>query len=66
MSALEIIEKIKALPKDEQRRVFEFVQGATSSEEEAGAIRYVDMSKFRSAQARVFENHEELLRRLAQ
>ena len=66
MSALEIIEKIKALPKDEQRRVFEFVQGATSSEEERDAVRYVDMSKFRAAQARVFENHEELLRRLAQ
>ena len=65
MSAIEIIEQIKALPKNEQREVFAFVREAGESPDTQG-VRYADSETFRKVVDRVFEKHDELFRRLAE
>jgi hypothetical protein len=65
MSAAEIIEQIKALPREEQRQVFSFVRSAEAEPVEP-KVQYMDMATFRAAKERVFEKHSELFRRLAQ
>lgn len=62
MSAAELIEKIKALPPAELAEVRNFLlNGAGSSE-----VKYASNEEFEAAAGRVFETHDELLRKLAQ
>jgi hypothetical protein len=67
MSAAEIIEQIKALPPEERRAVFAFVQIA---EQDAPAddttVRYADDRAFEAVVDRVFEKHAELFKKLAE
>ncbi len=63
MSASEIIEQIKALPRDEQRLVAEFVREADLTGKSDGATR---AERFQLAADAVFRKHDEALRRLAQ
>jgi hypothetical protein len=75
MSALEVIEQIKALPPAERRKVADFVREAekepasaesTRVEETSAGIRYASPEAFEKSMERVFGEHEELFRRLAQ
>ena len=61
MSASEIIEQIKALPQREREEVAAFIRSVDDSRE----LRYADEGTFEAAATRVFETHDELLRRLA-
>ena len=65
MSAAEIIEQIKALPREEQRRVFDFVkevqQGSTSN-----PIRFARDEEARAASDVVVGQYPEVFRRLAE
>jgi hypothetical protein len=65
MSAVEIIEQIKALPHEEQRKVFEFMRDASGSES-ALRIRFATDAQAREASAAVVEQFPEVFRRLAQ
>jgi len=65
MSAIEIIEQIKALPQEERREVFAFVR-ETEETRRQKEVRYVDDETFRRAADAVFEKHHELFRRLAE
>ncbi|MBA4149141.1 MAG: hypothetical protein H0X66_13590 [Verrucomicrobia bacterium] len=59
MSATEVIEEIKKLPTDEQKKVLDFVhalEGALEGKE----------SSFEASAKWALEEHRELLRRLAQ
>ncbi|MBM3837989.1 MAG: hypothetical protein FJ398_08485 [Verrucomicrobia bacterium] len=67
MSALEIIEQIKALPLEEKVEVAKFVQqldlkAAASTVEP----RYMDEASFATAKQKVFTKHSDLLSKLAQ
>ncbi|HSI15498.1 MAG TPA: hypothetical protein VK961_25865 [Chthoniobacter sp.] len=68
MSAAEIIEQIKALPLEEQREVFSFVREAEkeSASVNGQGVRYVDDRTFDVAVERVFEQHSELFKKLAE
>ena len=61
MSASEIIEQIKALPQHEREQIAAFIRSENDSRE----VRYADEATFAAAATRVFETHDELLRRLA-
>lgn len=63
MSAAELIEQIKALPPSEREIVRHFLNEVVASGE---AVKHGEDDQFNEAAARVFEKHDELLRRLAQ
>lgn len=63
MSAAEVIEQIKALPRDEQQRVSEFVRREIES---AQAIRYATDEQARAAGDAVVAEFPETFRRLAE
>ena len=66
MSAAEVIEQIKVLPIEERRKIVEFL---IQEDERQGTIqepRHADDTTFQAAKERVFVEHRELLRRLAQ
>jgi hypothetical protein len=65
MSAAEIIEQIKALPREERAEVVEFVR---EMEHVTGADgpQYADEVAFNAASDRVFEKHDKLFRKLAE
>ena len=58
MTALEVIDQIKALPPEERAKVIEFVHAATTGE--AGDTAFANAAKW------VFEEHRELMRKLSQ
>lgn len=60
MTALEVIDQIKALPPEERAKVIEFVHAATTSEPSVGN------AAFETAANWVFEEHRELMRKLSQ
>jgi hypothetical protein len=64
MSAAEVIEQIRALPREEQAQVREFVTKELAVE--GGRSGVMDDATFDKAQEYVFNNYKELLRRLAQ
>ena len=66
MSASEVIEQIKILPAEERRKVIEFLIEGEDSQQAMPDGRYADDATFRAAKQRVFAEHRELLRRLAQ
>lgn len=61
MSAAQIIEEIKALPPEERKQVYDYVQDAMTS----GASKTVSDAAFQEAKTWVFKEHAELLARLA-
>jgi len=75
MTAEEIIKKIKAMPKSEQAEVFAFVRNWEASEKKTGlelkeapataSVNYMDRDTFSQAKDRVFQQHSELLQKLA-
>ena len=65
MNAAEVIENIKKLPPDEQRRVFNFVEQHERASLGLPPVRYATDEEFRSAANHVFEKHDELFRNLA-
>jgi hypothetical protein len=67
MSASEIIEQIKALPADEQRQVFAFVQSATAvTVTERSTARFATDEEAREAGEEVIARYPEVFRRLAE
>lgn len=64
VSAQEIIEQIKALPPKDKAEVLEFARSLGNSG--PGAVRYVDEETLEKAAKKVFQEHEELFRKLAQ
>ena len=65
MSAAEVIELIKKLPPEEQAEVFTFAEQA-KSEQAPRTIRYLAVADADRISERIFEEHKELFRRLAQ
>ena len=65
MSALEIIEQIKALPPDEKAQVVDFIRKMDAPLEKNSEAHYMDEDAFISAKKKVLEQHAELLNRLA-
>ena len=68
MSAAEIIAQIKALPKEEQREVFEFVHQAEAAQVQPPprTIRYADDDAAKTAGDWVVQQYPETFRRLAE
>lgn len=66
MSAAEVIEKIKALPPEEQEEVRRFVLNGSATVEERPPVKYMSREQFDDAMDHVFKEHHELLRRLAE
>ena len=67
MSAIEIIEQIKKLSREEQKCVFAFVKslGASGALHDEPAVRYMDARKAKAMSAEIFSEHAELFRKLA-
>lgn len=65
VSAAELIEQIKALPPEEVEEIRNLL---LNGEQEPGApaVRYASDEAFDHAAQRVFEKHEDLLRKLAE
>ena len=67
MSAIEVIEQIKQLPREEQRKVTAFVREMADAPEEPKAqARYAGDADFDQAADKVLHEHADLFRRLAQ
>jgi len=67
MSAAEIIEKIKALPPQEQQQIVAFFRAAEQTKSiGAWTPRYADDLAAKAAGDRVLEEHAELFKRLAE
>ena len=62
MSAIEVIEKIKQLPREEQERVFAFVKGLMSDDtlHDGPGVRYMDAGKAKAVSAEIFAEHAAL------
>jgi hypothetical protein len=65
MSAAEIIEQIKALPREEQRRVFDFLKEA-QQDSSPGTMRFGTDEQARAAGDAVVAQFPEVFRRLAE
>lgn len=61
MTAVEVIDEIKALPPLEKAKVIDFVQGLESQQRR---VRTIDPKTFEEAARSVFERHGDLMRRL--
>lgn len=66
MSAAELIEQIKALPPAELEMVRNFLLNGGVDPAGSHEVKYAPDEQFSQAAARVFEKHDELLRKLAQ
>jgi len=66
VSAAEIIEQIKALPPNEKAAVVNFVHQMNVSETRPEGVRYVDRQALEASAEKVFDQHDELFRKLAQ
>ena len=67
MSASEIIEQIKALPREEWQRVAEFVHTVERNEAaNEPSVRYADDAEFDAVVDRVLDKHAELFKKLAE
>ena len=63
MSALEIIEQIKALPPKEQAEVLDFVRNMNGSP--APQIKYADPNTIAASSEKIFDRYDDLFRKLA-
>ncbi len=67
MSATQVIDEIKSLPRNEQEVVIAFVEKLQSEiSTEKKQTRYMDPEKAKAISQKVFTDHAELFRRLAQ
>jgi hypothetical protein len=62
MRAHDVIDQIKALPPDEQAKVVEFIEEVKALQR----VKYADQVSFAEAAKWVFNEHEELMRKLSQ
>ena len=62
MNADEVIDRIKALPPEEQAKVIDFIEEVKSAQR----VRYADDKSFAAAAEWVFKEHAELMRKLSQ
>ena len=65
MNAEEVIENIRRLSSDEQRKVFNFVAQFERTNLGLPPVRYAPDDEFRAIAKEVFETHDELFRKLA-
>ena len=65
MSALEVIEQIRALPPAEKAQVVDFIRQMEGVPEKNPDTRYMDEDAFHGAKKKVFAKHAALLNRLA-
>lgn len=67
MSATEIIEQIKKLPRAEQEKVLAFVRNLveTGALHDEGTVRFMDAAKAKKVSSEIFSEHAELFRKLA-
>ena len=67
MSAIEVIEKIKLLPREEQEQVFTFVKNWTpdGALHDGPGVRFMDAGKAKAVSAEIFSEHAGLFRKLA-
>ncbi|MEO6054184.1 MAG: hypothetical protein ABIP97_09245 [Chthoniobacterales bacterium] len=63
MSTAELIEKIKALPPEQQREVEGFVAQLTGG---SSSVKYASSEEVRAVSGRIFEENTELFKKLAQ
>lgn len=67
MTATEVIEQIKLLPREEQEQVAAFVKGLAADDalrDEPG-VRYMDAKKAKAVSAEIFSERAGLFRKLA-
>jgi hypothetical protein len=62
MNAHDVIDQIKALPPDEQAKVVDFIEEVKALRR----VKYADQVSFAEAAKWVFNEHEELMRKLRQ
>jgi len=67
MSAIEVIEKIKLLSREEQEQVFAFIKSlkAEGALHDESGVRYMDTAKAKAVSAEIFSEHAGLFRKLA-
>ena len=65
MSALEVIEHIKALPPAEKAQVVDYIRQMDANAEQEPQGQSMDTSVFSAAKEKVFAKHAELLKKLA-
>ena len=65
MSALEVIEQIRALPPAEKAQVVDFIRQMEAHPEKSAEAQCMDEDAFHGAKKEVFAKHSELLKRLA-
>jgi hypothetical protein len=69
MSVTQVIDEIQNLPREEQEVVIAFVkklQSEISRESESKTVRYMDPVRAKAVGEKVFTDHSELFRKLAQ
>ena len=66
MSALEIIEQIKALPPEEKAAVVDFVHRMEAALPQSSDMRSMDRRAFEDAAEKIFDRYDDLFRKLAQ
>jgi hypothetical protein len=67
MSAIEVIEKIKLLSREEQEQVFAFIKSLPTENalHDGPGMRYMDAGKAKAVSAEIFSEHAGLFRKLA-
>ena len=65
MSAIEVIEQIKALPPAEQAQVVDFIRQLDANAKPEPQGQNMDRTVFSAAKKKVFAKHAELLKKLA-
>lgn len=67
MSAIQVIDEIRSLPRAEQEVVIAFVEKLQSEiSVEREQVRYMDPAKAKAISEKIFTDHAELFRKLAQ
>ena len=67
MSAIEVIQKVQALPLEEQEQVLNFLQDKLRPHKlSEGEVKYAVDADFKMAADKVFRENDNLFRRLAQ
>lgn len=67
MSAIQVIDEIKSLPRNEQEVIIAFVEKLRSEiSSEPKKARYMDPAKAKAISEKIFTDHSELFRKLAQ
>jgi hypothetical protein len=65
MNAADVIENIKSLPPGEQQKIFTFVAQFVRAESGLPPVHYMRDEEFRIIAKKVFEENDELFRKLA-